>query len=150
MADSRMPPHLPHHVSPAHHPAPPESGAGQDSAASPLGIRVVAGESGPVLMLSGEADITTLAQLESALGAQLAAGAGILTVDLSGLGFADSATIGALVRAARTLKSQGGRLDLARPQPALARMLALLGVDEFVPIRDDVPGHAPVPGSQQQ
>lgn len=146
MADSPMPPHLPHHVSPAHHPAPPGSGVGRDSAASTLGIRVAAGESGPVLMLSGEADITTLAQLEDALGAQLAAGAGILTVDLSGLGFADSATIGALVRAARTLSSRGGRLELANPQPALARMLALLGVDKVVPIRDD----APAPGCHQQ
>jgi anti-sigma B factor antagonist len=145
-----MPPDLPHHVSPAYHLAPPESGDGWQSAASPLGIRVAAGESGPVLVLSGEADITTLAQLESALSAQLAAGAGALTVDLSGLGFADSATIGALVRAARTLRSQGRRLDLASPQPALARMLALLGVDEVVPIRDDVPGHAPAPGSHQQ
>lgn len=150
MANSPMPPHLPHHVSTAHHLAPPESGGGRDSAASPFGIRVAVGESGPVLMLSGEADITTLAQLEDALSAQLAAGAGILTVDLSGLGFADSATIGALIRAARTLKSQGGRLDLARPQPALARMLALLGVDKVVPIRDDVPGHAPAPGCHQQ
>lgn len=150
MADSPMPPHLPHHVSPAHHPARPESGGGRDSTASTLGIRVAAGKSGPVLMLSGEADITTLAQLEDALSAQLAAGAGILTVDLSELGFADSATIGALVRAARTFKSQGGRLDLASPQPALARMLALLGVDKVVPIRDDVPGHAPAPGSHQQ
>jgi anti-sigma B factor antagonist len=121
-----------------------------DSAASPLGIRVAAGESGPVLVLSGEADITTLKQLQSALSAQLDAGAGVLTVDLSGLGFADSATIGALVRAARTLRSQGGRLDLASPQPALARMLTLLGVDEVVPIRDDVPGHSPAPGSHQQ
>src|SRR5215469_8329884 len=148
MADSPMPPHLPHHASPAH-PAPPESGAGRESAASPLDIRVAAGESGPVLMLSGEADITTLAQLENALSALLAAGTGILTVDLSGLGFADSATIGALVRAARTLKSQGGRLDLASPQPALARMLALLGVDEIVSIRDDAPGHARAPGHHQ-
>ena len=149
MADSPMPPHLPHQVSPAHHPAPPDSGVGRDSAATPLSIRVTAGESGPVLMLSGEADITTLAQLENALSAQLAAGAGILTVDLSGLGFADSATIGALVRAARTLKSQGRRLNLASPQPALARMLALLGVDKVVPIRDDAPSHAPAPGWHQ-
>ena len=148
MADSPIPPHLPHHVSPAHHPA-AESGPDRDSALSPLGIRVAAGESGPVLMLSGEADITTLAQLESALSAQLAAGAAILTVDLSGLGFADSATIGALVRAARTLKAQGGRLDLASPQPALARMLALLGVGKVVPIRDDVPSRAPAPRPQQ-
>jgi anti-sigma B factor antagonist len=108
-----------------------------------LDIRVAPGDAGPVVMLSGEADMTTRTQLEDALNAQITAGARILTVDLSGLRFADSATIGALTAAARTLKAQGGRLDLLDPQPGLARMLTLLGVDEILTVRRSglEPGH---------
>lgn len=95
-----------------------------------LDIRVTDGEPGPVVVLSGEADLTTVAQLDDALNAQIAAGPRILTVDLSGLRFVDSASIAALVRAARRLTAQGGRLELIHPQPGVARTLSLMGVDQ--------------------
>jgi anti-sigma B factor antagonist len=108
-----------------------------------LDIRVAAGDAGPVMMLSGEADITNVDQLENALNAQITAGARILTVDLSGLRFADSTAIVALVQAARTLKARGGQLDLTNPQSALAQTLALLGVVESLTVRDDETGPGP-------
>ena len=101
-----------------------------------LEISVAAGETGSVLMLSGEADLTTVAELTDALSAQLATGARHLTVDLSRLGFADSAVIRALVLADRTLKNRGGGLALAYPQPGVARALSLLGVDQAIEVRD--------------
>src|SRR6185437_312723 len=101
-----------------------------------LEISVVAGEAGPVLTLSGEADLTTVAELTEALTAQLAIGARHLTVDLSRLRFADSAVIRALVLADRTLKQRGGGLALAHPQPVVARALSLLGVDQAIEVRD--------------
>jgi anti-sigma B factor antagonist len=87
------------------------------------------------LSTPGEADLTSAAELEAALAGQLSAGTRHVTVDLSGLRFADSAAIGALVRAARALKDQGGALDLAGPQPVVARALALLGVDQALTVR---------------
>jgi anti-sigma B factor antagonist len=101
-----------------------------------LEISVAAGETGLVLMLSGEADLTTVAELTDALSAQLATGARHLTVDLSRLRFADSAVIRALVLADRTLKNRGGGLALAYPQPGVARALSLLGVDQAIEVRD--------------
>ena len=101
-----------------------------------LEISVTAGDAGPVVMLSGEADITTMAELSEALTAQLASGARHLTVDLSGLRFADSAVIRELVMADRKLKDRGGGLELANPQPAVARALSLLGVDQVIEVRD--------------
>ena len=101
-----------------------------------LEISVAAGEPGPVLMLSGEADLTTVAELGEALTAQLASGARHLTVDLSGLRFADSAVIRELVLAGRKLKDRDGGLELANPQPAVARTLSLLGLDRAIEIRD--------------
>ena len=101
-----------------------------------LEISVAAGESGPVVTLSGEADVTTVAELSEALTAQLASGARHLTVDLSGLRFADSAVIRELVMADRKLKGRGGGLELANPRPAVARALSLLGVDQVIEVRD--------------
>ena len=57
-------------------------------------------------------------------------------MDLSRLRFADSAVIRALVLADRTLKTRGGGLPLAHPQPVVARALSLLGVDQAIEIRD--------------
>jgi len=105
-----------------------------------LEINVVAGETGPVLVLSGESDLTTLDQLNSALDKQLWADARFLTVDLSGLRFADSATVAALAQTARTLRDQGGRLELLRPQPAVARVLDLMGIDQILTVRDPASG----------
>ena len=101
-----------------------------------LEISVAAGEAGPVLTLSGEADLTTVAELTDALSAQLAAGARHLTVDLPRLRFADSAVIRELVLADRRLKDRGGGLALAHPQPVVARALSLLGVNRTIEVRD--------------
>jgi anti-sigma B factor antagonist len=107
---------------------------------------VIDGASGPVLVLAGEADLTSLDQLNSALNAQLWAGVHLLTVDLSRLRFADSATVAALVHAARALRDQGGCLELLRPLPAVARVLSLTGVDQVLVVRgggaDPGPSHS--------
>jgi anti-anti-sigma factor len=88
-----------------------------------------------VVVLSGEADLTAVAQLSQALTAQISAGARHLTVGLSRLRFADSAAIRALVLAGRIVNDRAGTLELVRPQSAVARVLALLGMDQVLPVR---------------
>lgn len=100
-----------------------------------LEASVAAGESGPVIMLTGEADLTCAGQLNALITGQLAGGVRQLTIDVSGLRFADSASIRTLVLAARTLKERDGRLVLLRPQQPVARMLALVGADQLITIR---------------
>jgi anti-anti-sigma factor len=96
---------------------------------------VSAGESGPVITLSGEADITTAAELSELIIGQLAEETQQLTVDVAGLDFADTAAIRVLLVAARRLRQRGGDLVLLRPQRALARVLEILGADEVVTIQ---------------
>ena len=98
-------------------------------------ITVAAGESGPVVKLSGECDMSVTGQLNDALDAQIDAGAQHLTVDLSGLRFADSACVNTLVQAHLALTERGGTLELAFPQPKVATTLGLLGVDQALPVR---------------
>jgi anti-sigma B factor antagonist len=101
-----------------------------------LDVSVAAGEAGPVVTLSGEADLTTVAALREALSAQIDGGARHLTVDLSRLRFADSPALRALALAGRAIKEAGGELELVRPQPAVARVLELLCLDQVLTVRD--------------
>ncbi len=100
-----------------------------------LEVSLTESESGPTVILVGEADLTSLGRLNSALDAKIEAGTRLLTVDVSGLRFADSASVAALALAARTLRDRGGQLELLGPQPAVARILSLTGVDQFMAIR---------------
>jgi anti-anti-sigma factor len=81
-----------------------------------LRASVSAGKSGPVIALFGETDMTTVAQLSELVTGQLADGTRQLTIDASGLSFADSASVQVLLLAARTLRERGGGLVLQRPQ----------------------------------
>ncbi len=71
-------------------------------------------------------------QLTAALTAQAGTGASHVTVDLSRLWFADSASFRALIVASRALRKRGGSLLLVSPQPAVARVIALLGLDPML------------------
>jgi anti-sigma B factor antagonist len=104
-----------------------------------LQASVEAGESGPVIVLAGEADLTCAEELGALIAGQLAGGIRQLTIDVSGLRFADSASIRTLVLAARTLTERGGSLVLLDPQQAVARVLALLGADQMVTIGRKTP-----------
>lgn len=100
-----------------------------------LEISVAAGAAGPVMTLAGEADLTNAAALGEALAAQVSGGVRYLTVDLSGLRFADSASVRTLVLAGRALHEQDRVLVLVRPQPAVARVLTMMGVDQTITIQ---------------
>jgi anti-anti-sigma factor len=66
---------------------------------------------------------------------QLATGVERLLVDVSGLSFIDSASMQALVLAARALRERGGVLVLARPQPVVMRVLELMGADQVIGVQ---------------
>ncbi len=100
-----------------------------------LTASVAAGESGPVIVLSGEADLTSAGQMSALITAQLSRETRQLTIDVSGLRFADSASIRTLVLAARTLRERGGSLVLLRPQQPVTRVLALTGAEHMFTIR---------------
>ena len=118
-----------------------------------LDISFADGGSGPVLILAGEADLTTLAQLNSALDEQIEQieqiepGPRLVTVDLSRLRFADSATVAALVIAARSVRDRGGQLEVLHPQPTVARILELTGADQTLAVRGE-PAPGPWPARQ--
>lgn len=96
---------------------------------------VSAGKCGPVITLSGEVDLSTIADLSDLVTAQLAAETAHLTIDVSGMSFADSASMRVLMLAAATLRKRGGGLVLLRPQPALARLLEIMDAGQVITVR---------------
>jgi anti-anti-sigma factor len=88
-----------------------------------------------VITLSGEVDLSTIAELSDLVTAQLAGGTAHLTIDVSGMSFADSASMRVLMLAAMTLRKRGGGLVLLRPQPALTRLLAIMDADQVITVQ---------------
>ena len=114
-----------------------------------LRMTVAAGEGGPLISMSGEADMTCVGQMREVLSSQLASGSAYLTIDASELTFADSGAIGVLTGIAMTLRGLGGRLILLHPRDNLVRILKILGADQMLTIipATDVAGPSPAEGS---
>jgi anti-anti-sigma factor len=99
-----------------------------------LRASTAAGESGPVISLSGEADVTTAEELAAVIDAQVTPSRRYLTIDVSELAFADSASVKVLILTARSLRMRGGDLLLLDPQVPLTRVLSILGADQMMTI----------------
>lgn len=102
-----------------------------------------------MIVLSGEADIASTAQLTALIGGQLNAGAVHLTINASGLSYAESMALQVLLVTAKILRARGGGLVLLRPQRPVAMMLTLMAADQLITIRSALEV-APQPGSDAE
>jgi anti-anti-sigma factor len=100
----------------------------------PLTASVTAHDSYIVLELVGEADVTSIATLESLLQGQTRKGPGLLIIDMSGLRFMDSSVLQVILRAHRALAENDGALALVNPHHIVARILRMTEADQIVPV----------------
>jgi anti-anti-sigma factor len=107
---------------------------------SSLEVSIATGAFGPILVLSGEADFTSVTRLDEALTAQISGQAVQLTIDAANLRYADSASMRTLVMAAMKARTRTGSVTLLYPQPPVARMLDLLCIDQMFSIRHRAAG----------
>ena len=87
-----------------------------------------------LVSLAGECDLNTSRKLRDVLTSEVSRGARRLILDLSALGFMDSAGIQVLMSAHTLLNVRGGALVLVSPQPVVARILELTGADQLIPV----------------
>lgn len=85
---------------------------------------------GHVIVVSGDADVTTAADLEECMVEAVTSGARLVTVDLSEAALIDSRTIGVLVGWTERLGSAGGALPIVCPNPNIRRMFTSIGLDQ--------------------
>jgi anti-sigma B factor antagonist len=102
-----------------------------------LQVQLISGlTGGAVLCAEGEIDAHAAGQLARAI-AEVPAGQR-LTIDLAEVAFMDSAGLGALLGAAREFRSRGSDIVIARPRPALARLLHATGIDQILKVVDNL------------
>lgn len=85
-----------------------------------------------VLTLTGELDIGTVGQLESALAEATGDPPARLCLDLTPLDFIDSTGLAAIIRAHTAVTGAGGRLTVATGQGAVSRTFAITGLDGMI------------------
>jgi anti-sigma B factor antagonist len=86
-----------------------------------------------------ELDLATAVELCARVDAARRAGRKRLLIDLTGLEFCDSSGLRALIRAAEEVRASAGRLVVVPPEAgAVARLFALAGADELLPLRSSV------------
>jgi anti-sigma B factor antagonist len=90
-----------------------------------------------VVTLGGYSDLSTRKQLHDVLMAA-AKGTAHLVVDMDRLGFMDSTGLSVLVEVHRRLNGRGGTLALAKPQPIVAKVLAISGLDQVLAVYPSV------------
>lgn len=83
-----------------------------------------------VLVLRGELDLETAAELEAQLSGDVDT-----VVDLCALSFMDSTGVRVLVRAAQRAKEAGWRLEVRNPQTEVRRLIKLVGIAELLGLR---------------
>lgn len=97
-------------------------------------LTVVATEPG-AFSLSGEVDCSNVTALAESLETA-ADGHSELRLDMSQLAFIDVSGLRALLEASLLLEERGGELVLLSPRAILRRMIALLGIDGRLTIRE--------------
>ena len=88
----------------------------------------------PVVTAPEEIDLANAAGLRAALLDVAGPGRALVVVDMSRTRFCDSAGLNALVAAARQARADGGEVRLAVVGEAVARIVALTGVDRVIPV----------------
>jgi anti-anti-sigma factor len=73
--------------------------------------------------------------LRDVLSAETANKPALLLVDMSELIFIDSVALHLIARAYRQLRADGCRLEIVRPNVAVARLLQLSALDQVIPVR---------------
>jgi anti-sigma B factor antagonist len=98
---------------------------------TPGGIELVAPQ--------GEIDISNVEVLDQVLGEVIAEQPGRVLVDLSRVGYIDSAGISSLLRAGQRLSQKGGELSLVGGNPFVLRLIRLTGLEHIFPHYETVP-----------
>ena len=93
-----------------------------------------------VVVLAGEADVSTRAALCEVLCRVVALQAGDVVIDLSQSTFIDSATVRALASAYQLLDGQGRRLTFRSPSRLAVRVLDVFGLTDLI---ETPPNRAP-------
>ena len=87
-----------------------------------------------LIRAGGELDLAAAPELRERMSAAIDEGATRLVLDFTDVTFVDSTTVGALVTAARRLRSRDGSLTVACTNPNVLRIFEIVGLDRVVSV----------------
>ena len=91
-----------------------------------------------IVRMPAELDLVNAASVDSQLAHLCRGTSGVITIDLTGTTFCDSAGIRSLARAHRLATADGGELRLVVGASPVSRILQLTGVDQVLPVFRDL------------
>lgn len=91
-----------------------------------------------VVTMPAELDMANCAETYAVLSAVISQDADLITADLTGTTFCDSAGIHQIVRAHRRARGRGAELRLAVGESPVNRVLELTGLGQIMPVYHDV------------
>lgn len=89
--------------------------------------------------LDGRMDTVGVDQVESRFGAVVASNDSDAMVDLSAVSFVSSMGVRMLITVARAQRARGRRMALYAAQPGVAQTLAMVSLEQIIPIAADEP-----------
>ncbi len=87
-----------------------------------------------IVTVQGELDLATADSLYRRGRAAIARQARLLLLDIAGVSFCDSCGLSAFVRIANEADAAGCRYGLVAPQPLVAKVLRITGLDQRLPV----------------
>ncbi|HEX9066895.1 MAG TPA: STAS domain-containing protein [Streptosporangiaceae bacterium] len=103
-----------------------------------------------VVTLPAEIDVTNSARLDELLAEVAGQRPVIMVADMTGTSFCDSSGIHALAHAYRLAAANGGEFRVAIGASPAVRVLQLTGLDQVLPVYDDLRQALDAPGTQAQ
>ena len=91
-----------------------------------------------IVVIEFEGGIDDFPHLIQTIDNLIADGTRRLAVDLHTLPFINSAALGYLIRASKSMEEKGGEFALARVQPAIQRILSMTNLEDLFPAFETV------------
>jgi anti-sigma B factor antagonist len=91
-----------------------------------------------VITVSGEVDLATSPELDTAIIDAIESGAASVVIDLTDVSFMDSSGLGVIVRGLKRCREADKDLDLVITNERVLKVFGITGLDQVIPIHDAI------------
>jgi anti-sigma B factor antagonist len=91
-----------------------------------------------VITVSGEVDLASSPELDTAIIAAIESGSSSVVIDLADVSFMDSSGLGVIVRGLKRCREADKDLDLVITNERVLKVFGITGLDQVIPIHDSI------------
>jgi anti-sigma B factor antagonist len=91
-----------------------------------------------VITVSGEVDLASSPELDTAIILAIESGSSALVIDLADVSFMDSSGLGVIVRGLKRCREADKDLDLVITNERVLKVFGITGLDQVIPIHDAI------------